>query len=130
MLSPTTGGAAVSVCSFRTVEFVSPLKDEGTGELKVKFVKVGGKGKATRCYTTCCGTQVSNFFAPGVIALNRNGINSEDGSKFAPPGELMNVNASSACDPDSVPEPKHASSRFRQVLVAFNGRCSTQGEAS
>ena len=106
MLNPSTGGAGVSIFPARTVESFTSLKDEATGETKIKFVKVGETGKATRCYTTCCGTQVSNFLAPGIIALNRSGLKNEDGSKFEPSGDLMNIMAKHAFEPDKVPEPK------------------------
>jgi hypothetical protein len=127
LLSPTTGGTAVSICAGRNVEFVSSLKDETTGELKIKFVKVGETGKATRFYTTCCGTQVSNFLTPGLIAFNRNGLKNEDGSKFVPPGDVLNTMAKYAFNPDTVPEPKHARAplsifaKFLPLLIFGSG---------
>ena len=67
-------------------------------------VKVGEKGKAFRCYSKCCNSQLfslSNKF----FALNPNCVYNEDGTKFEVSPPPLNWNKKYSFDPSAVPEP-------------------------
>eukprot|EP00591_Stephanopyxis_turris_P000459 CAMPEP_0195523576 /NCGR_PEP_ID=MMETSP0794_2-20130614/22832_1 /TAXON_ID=515487 /ORGANISM="Stephanopyxis turris, Strain CCMP 815" /LENGTH=163 /DNA_ID=CAMNT_0040653599 /DNA_START=66 /DNA_END=554 /DNA_ORIENTATION=+ len=102
-------GGGVCACPYAAsqLEFLSELSSSD-GTSKLKFVRVGDKGKALRSYTTCCGTQMTNFILPGLIVFNQNGIKNADGSSFESAKPVLNIEAYHAFDPSTVPEPKHA----------------------
>ena len=105
LLHSDGGGACASPYAAGQVEFITPLSDENERS-KLKFVRVGDKGKPWRCYTKCCGTQMTNCVFNRLIAFNRNGIKNVDGSKFEP-DDVLNIQVKHSFDPSAVPEPNH-----------------------
>ena len=101
------GGVCAAPYSVGNVEFSTDLSDDVNGKSKLKFVRVGEKGKNYRCYTTCCGTQMTNCTFPRLIVFNRNGIKYADGIRYEPGGEVLNILMKDAFDPSTVPKPNH-----------------------
>ena len=113
----STGGVAISAFKANQVEFCTDLSE------KLEFVRVGDNGEAWRSYTTCCGTQVTNFVTPKFIVLNRNAIaanveiTKEDESNITTTSAtaavmdndntILNIQKKDAFDPTAVPEPSH-----------------------
>ena len=124
-----TGGACTSPYAASQIEFVTPLSD-GDGKSLLKFVKVGEKGSPWRCYTTCCGSQMTQVVFPKMIAFNTNGIKNKDGTKYIPPPIIYNNNAQHAFDPPSVPEPKVGTLRHFSYFLKFawNGLINPMGK--
>lgn len=105
ILHPDGGGACASPYAGHQVHFCTPLSTE-EGKSKLKFVRYEN-GKAWRCYTTCCGSQMTNCIFPGLVVFNRNGIKNADGTPYEPPHEVLNIQKANAFDPEAVPEPSH-----------------------
>ena len=125
-----TGGACASPYAASQIEFLTPLSSSKDGKSLLKFVKVGEKGSAWRCYTTCCGSQMTQVVFPKMIVFNTNGIKNKDGSKYVPPPTVYNTNAQHAFDPPSVPEPKVGTMRLIYYTFQFmwNGLINPMGK--
>jgi hypothetical protein len=84
---------------------------------KLAFVKVGESGRAYRCYTKCCKSQVTNVVTARFVGFTANFITNYDGTPYAPPGPLLNVNVKFAFDPSLVKDPKHSYAPLGMIMT-------------
>eukprot|EP00656_Telonema_subtile_P052887 TRINITY_DN7488_c0_g1_i1.p1 TRINITY_DN7488_c0_g1~~TRINITY_DN7488_c0_g1_i1.p1 ORF type:complete len:226 (+),score=14.71 TRINITY_DN7488_c0_g1_i1:283-960(+) len=108
--SSSSGGVCKALFYFEQMQFDPSLLENGELEKQLHHVKVGDKGVVVRSYTRCCNTLMftagGKGFPGNFRPLNRNCIRNGDGSAYVPPGVVHSVQASSAFEPDLVPEPK------------------------